>query len=106
MLVRLSIPVAFLLYYSSIPGGSVSETQKRRMNLLQKTLKEKETRLAEVAKKAQEAETAAIEKDKQVADLIFRMRQYESVCLVWVSIDRYHAITRIAGRIRIGGSGR
>lgn len=60
-------------------GGTITETQKQRMYELQKNLKNKENSAAEANKRAKEAEQHALERDKQLADLLTRMRQYESV---------------------------
>lgn len=46
---------------------------------LQQRLKEKEAAAAQAELKAKEAEDAAVERDKQLVDLLSRMQRYEKV---------------------------
>lgn len=84
--------------FDIVAGGNVTEHQKQRMYELQKNLKSKEQIAVEAVKRATEAEQHALDRDKQLTELLSRMRQYETVnslCfLIWGPIIKVECMFR------------
>lgn len=76
-------PFVQVYFNRSLADGTV--TLQQRITELTKRMQAKEKQTREAQQKTREAEQAAADRDKQLAEIITRVRKYEQACVILLS---------------------